>query len=100
MKYMSKNGHLIRKWYSTIYNELAPKFLSYFTHQQLLRTLLFSKIMRYKQLKMQANNFCLENSPVPSSEEGIKLAPASSEAFGEALLFAEVSSCKIDGWVS
>lgn len=49
---------------------------------------------------MQANNFCLKNLPLPSSEEGIKLAPASSEAFGETLLSAEVSSCKIDSQVT
>lgn len=44
---------------------------------------------------MQANNFSSENLPLPSNEEGIKLALASSEACGEALLIAEVSSCKI-----
>lgn len=50
--------------------------------------------------EVSCKNFYLENLPLPSSEEGIKLAPASSEAFGEALLFAEVSSCKTDGQVS
>lgn len=51
-------------------------------------------------VKIQANNLCLEHLPLPSNEEGIKLATVSSEVFVEALLSAEESLCKTGSQVS
>lgn len=50
-------------------------------------------------VKIQGNNFCLEHLPLPSNGEEIKLATVSCKVFDEALLSAEISSCKIDNQV-
>lgn len=51
-------------------------------------------------VKIWGNNLCLEHLPLPSHEEGIKLATVSSKVFDEALLSTEVSFCKTDSQVS
>lgn len=53
---------------------------------------------------MQAVQICgknlhLQHLPLPSNEEGIKLATASFKVFDGALFSAETSSCKIEGHV-
>lgn len=63
------------------------------------RTSVF-QIEEMQAVKIQGNNLCLEHLPLPSHEEGIKLANVSSKVFDEASRSTEVSFCKIDSQVS
>jgi len=72
-------------------------FNSFFTLQSKVsspQNTLVLHIDEMQAVKIQGNHLGLEHLPLPSNEDGIKLATVSSRVFDEALLSAEVSSCR------